>query len=43
MVRTGIEQIITRVTARISILVFFIMAFEIMIMISPFAFSFIPS
>ncbi len=40
MVRTRIEKIVTRVTARISILVFFIMAFEIMIMISPFAFFF---
>ena len=40
MVRKRVEQIITRVTARISILVFFIMAFEIMIMISPFAFFF---
>ena len=40
MVRTRIEQIVTRITARLSILVFFIMAFEIMIMISPFAFFF---
>ncbi len=40
MDRAKIEPTITRVTARISIVVFFIMAFEIMIMISPFAFFF---
>ena len=40
MIRTGIEEMITKITARLSIVVFFIMAFEIMIMISPFAFFF---
>lgn len=40
MIRNRIEEMITKVTARLSIVVFFIMAFEIMIMISPFAFFF---
>ncbi len=40
MTRAGIEEMITKITARLSIVAFFIMAFEIMIMISPFAFFF---
>jgi len=40
MIRNRIEAMITKITARLSIVVFFIMAFEIMIMISPFAFFF---
>jgi protein-S-isoprenylcysteine O-methyltransferase Ste14 len=40
MLRTRLEERITKISARISIAVFFIMAFEIMIMISPFAFFF---
>jgi len=40
MLRKKLEERITKVSARISIVVFFIMAFEIMIMISPFAFFF---
>ena len=40
MLRKKLEERITKVSARISIFVFFLMAFEIMIMISPFAFFF---
>jgi protein-S-isoprenylcysteine O-methyltransferase Ste14 len=40
MKRIKVEEIVTKISARISIIVFFIMAFEIMIMISPFAFFF---
>jgi len=40
MARPHIEGIATRITARIGIVAFFVMAFEIMIMISPFAFFF---
>jgi len=40
MLRKKLEERITKVSARISIVVFFLMAFEIMIMISPFAFFF---
>jgi protein-S-isoprenylcysteine O-methyltransferase Ste14 len=40
MLRKKLEERITKVGARISIVVFFLMAFEIMIMISPFAFFF---
>ena len=40
MIRARIEAMITKIAARLSIVVFFIMAFEIMIMISPFAFFF---
>ena len=40
MLITKIEEIVTKITASISIVVFFIVAFEIMIMISPFAFFF---
>ncbi|MGA3174990.1 MAG: isoprenylcysteine carboxylmethyltransferase family protein [Syntrophorhabdales bacterium] len=40
MLRTKIEGMMGRAVARIGILAFFVMAFEIMIMISPFAFFF---
>ncbi|HUI70738.1 MAG TPA: hypothetical protein VL354_09440, partial [Spirochaetia bacterium] len=40
MVRTRIERVIARAVARLGIVAFFVMAFEIMIMISPFAFFF---
>ncbi len=40
MLRKKLEKRITEISAHISIVVFFIMAFEIMIMISPFAFFF---
>ncbi len=40
MLRTKIEQMAARAIARIGVLAFFVMAFEIMIMISPFAFFF---
>ena len=40
MLRKKLEERITKVSAPISVVVFFIMAFEIMIMISPFAFFF---
>lgn len=40
MIRTRIDEMVTKITARLSIVVFFIMGFEIMIMISPFALFF---
>ena len=40
MKKTKIEELITLIAGRGSIIVFFIMAFEVMIMISPFAFFF---
>ena len=40
MKKTKIEELVTLIAGRGSIIVFFIMAFEVMIMISPFAFFF---
>jgi len=40
MKKTKIEELLTLIAGRGSIIVFFIMAFEVMIMISPFAFFF---
>ena len=40
MARTTVERVIARTAARAGILAFFVMDFEIMIMISPFAFFF---